>query len=260
MKIKLIKVRAKEIFTRTKIPGAKWAINQYVGCQHACLYCYAKFIARWRPPSYGQWGGWVEDKTNAPELVKGRYVDGWVYMSSICDPYQPIEKDLKLTRRILENLDKRIKLCVQTKSDLVLRDLDILKKFKEIEVGLTINSFKGKTKEIFEPDSPTNEKRIKALKKLKKAGIKTFAFISPIIPGLIDLKKVIGESKDLADYYFFEIINVRGAGKEFMGILKNQFPKSFEILRDRRKFADFIQECEKIIYSANIRVQGIEIH
>ena len=150
MKTKLIKVKAKEIFTKTKLPGSDWVINQYVGCEHACLYCYAKFISRWRPANYGKWGTWVEAKMNAPELVKGRYVKGWVYMSSISDPYQPVEKELKLTRRILENLDKRTKLSIQTKSDLVLRDLDLFKKFKTIEVGLTINSFTGKSKRIFE--------------------------------------------------------------------------------------------------------------
>lgn len=106
METKLIKVEAKEIFTKTKLPGCDWVINQYVGCQHACLYCYAKFISRWRPGNYGKWGSWVEAKMNTPELVKGRYVNGWVYMSSISDPYQPIEKDLKLTRKTKESQRK----------------------------------------------------------------------------------------------------------------------------------------------------------
>ena len=241
MKIRLIKVKAKSIFTRSKLPGVKWAINQYVGCEHACLYCYAKFISKWRPPNYGKWGNWVEAKVNAPELVKGKYVDGSVYMSSISDPYHSIEKELKLTRKILENLDKRIKLSIQTKSDLVLRDLDIFKKFKTIEIGLTINSFSGETKRIFEPFSPSNERRINTLKTLKKNGIITYAFISPIIPGLINLKDVIKKTKDFADYYWFEMINVRGAGKEFMDILRAKFPKSYDILRNKEKFLRFMQ-------------------
>ena len=260
MKIKLIKVKAKSIFTRSKLPGVKWAINQYVGCQHACLYCYAKFISKWRPPNYGKWGTWIEIKINAPELVKGKYVDGWVYMSSITDPYQPIEKDLKLTKRILENLDKKIKLSIQTKSDLVLRDIDIFKKFKNIEIGLTINSFDGETKRIFEPFSTSNERRINTLKNLKEEGFKTYAFVSPIIQGLINLKDVIEKTKKFVDYYFFEMINVRGAGKEFMDILKEKFPKSYNILKDRKKFLKFIQECKNIISSENIEVRGIATH
>lgn len=260
MKTKLIKTRAKEIFTKTKLPGCDWAINQYVGCDHACLYCYAKFISRWRPADYGKWGGWVEAKINAPELVSDRHIDDWVYMSSISDPYQSVEEELKLTRKILENLDKTTKISIQTKSDLILRDINLFKKFKNIEVGLTINSFTGKSKDVFEPASTSNDKRIKALKILKEDGIKTFVFVSPIMPGLIDLKKVIQETKKFADYYWFEFINLRVAGAEFMETLKQHFSESYEVLRDRRSFLEFVKESKKIIYSENIKIKGIEIH
>lgn len=260
MKVKLIKVKAKEIFTKTKLPGADWVINQYVGCEHACLYCYAKFISRWRPGSYGKWGSWVEAKVNAPELVKERRVAGWVYMSSISDPYQPVEKDLKLTRQILENLDKKTKLAIQTKSDLILRDIDLLKGFKNIQVGLTINDFKGEAKEVFEPFSPSNEKRINALRALKKEGIGTYAFVSPIIPGLINLRKVIRQTKKYTDSYWFEFINARGAGREFMDVLKKDFPESYNKLTDKKEFADSIKECKKIISLEKVKIQGIELH
>jgi len=260
MATKLIKVKAKEIFTKTKLPGCDWVINQYVGCQHACLYCYAKFISRWRPNNYGKWGTWVEAKINAPELVEGRHVDGWVYMSSISDPYQPIEKKLKLTRKILENLDKRTKLAIQTKSDLALRDMDLFKKFKTIQVGLTINSFNGRMKKTFELFSPSNEKRIKALKTLKENGIETYTFVSPIIPGLIDLKNIIRKTKKFTGSYWFEFVNIRGAGREFMDILKKKCPKSHNILIDKKRFQEFIKESKKIISSENIKIQGIVIH
>lgn len=260
MPLNLIKTEAKEIFTKTKLPGSDWAINQYVGCEHDCLYCYAKFISRWRPGSYGKWGSWVEAKINAPELAKGRYVKGWVYMSSISDPYQPIEKELKLTRRILKSLDKRTKLSIQTKSDLVLRDIDIFKKFKDIEVGFTINSFIGKQKDIFEPSSVPSKARIKALKALKKNGIKTFVFVSPIIPGLINLRQIIKDTKKYAGYYWFEFINIRGAGKEFMEALKKHFPESYNTLTDKKRLSEFIKESKDIIASEKIKVKGIEMH
>jgi len=260
MSVKIIKVKAKSIFTRSKLPGVKWVINQYVGCQYACSYCYAKFISKWRPKNYGKWGGWVEVKVNAPDLVKEKYVKGSVYMSSISDPYQNIEKELKITKRILENLDKRTNLSIQTKSDLVLRDLNIIKQFKNIEVGLTINSFKDNLKSIFEPYSPSNNKRIETLKTLKKEGVSTYAFVSPIIPGLINLQEVIKKTKNFADYYFFEIINTRGAGPEFIGVLKNNFPKSYSLLKDKKRFAEFVKECKDIISSENIKVKGTIIH
>ncbi len=217
-------------------------------------------MCQWRPDNYGKWGEWVEAKVNAPELVKGKYVDGWVYMSSVSDPYQPIEKKLKLTRKVLENLDKRIKLSILTKSDLVLRDIDIFKKFKDIEVGLTINSFDGPLKKIFEPFSPANEKRIRTLKILKENKIKTYTFVSPIIPGLIDLENVIKKTKDFTDFYWFEIINIRLAGEEFIKVLKKEFPESFEIVKDKARFDNFIRECKRIVDLQRINIGGIEIH
>lgn len=258
MRIKLIKTKAKSIFTKTKLPGAKWVINQYVGCEHACLYCYAKFICRWK--NYGKWGSFVEAKINAPELVKGKYVNGWVFMSSISDPYQPVEKKLKLTRKILENLDKRINLSILTKSDLVLRDIDLFKRFEEIAVGLTINNFDSDLKNIFEPFSSSNKRRINVLKILKDRQMETYAFVSPIIPGLINLRKTIRETKNFTDSYWFEMLNLKGAGSEFASILKEKFPQSFETLKAKNKFFDFVQECKRIIRLEKIKVQGIVIH
>lgn len=260
MAVKLIKVRAKEIFTRTKLPGCDWVVNQYIGCEHNCLYCYAKFISRWRPSNYGKWGTWLEVKTNASGLVKAKKPDGWVYMSSISDPYQPVEKKLGLTRAVLENMNKDIKLCIQTKSDLVLRDTEIFKEFKTIEVGLTINGFSEKVKSVFEPFSASNEKRISALKTLKRKGIKTFAFISPILPKLVDLKKVIESTKNFVDYYWFEFINLKGAGKEFSESLRRNFPDVFRILTDPKEFPAFIENSKKIIRSGDVKIRGVVRH
>jgi len=122
-------------------------------------------------------------------------------MSSMSDPYQFLEKDLKLTRQVLENLDKNTHLSILTKSDLILRDLDLLKQFKNLEVGFTINNFEGKTKTLMEPFAPDYQARLEALKQIHKEGIKTYVFVSPIIPGLIDLKKVIDLTKKYADHY-----------------------------------------------------------
>lgn len=259
MSTRVIKVQAKDIFTRSKL-GTKWAINQYVGCEHNCLYCYAKFIQKWRPPEYGKWGSWVEAKINAPELVKDRYVNGEVFMSSISDPYQPVERDLRLTRNVLENLHKEIKLSILTKSNLVLRDIDLFKQFNDIEIGLTVNSFEGKLKEIFEPSSPSNQERIDALKVLKENGFKTYAFVSPIIPSLINLQSIIRATRDFVDYYWFEMINLRGAGKEFSDVLSSEFPKSYSMVREKNRFTGFIKECQEIIAAERIKAHKIVVH
>jgi len=257
--MKVIEIKAKEILTKTKL-GSDYVINPYVGCSHNCLYCYAKFIARWRPIEYGKWGDWVEVKINGPELVKDRKITGTVFMSSICDAYQPIEKDLRLTRRILENLDKNAKLSILTKSDLVLRDIDILKQFKNVEVGLTINCFTGKTKKLFEPNSIENKDRIKVLKKLAEQGIETYAFISPIIPELVNLQDVVGKTKDFVDYYWFEFLNLRGAGKEFSQILQKEFPESYKIVNNETLYKDFIDKTTKIINSLGVKIREVVRH
>ncbi len=256
--MKIIKTQAKEIYTKSKLPGCDYVLNQYVSCQHACTYCYAKFICRWK--DYGKFGTWVEAKMNAPELVKAKTVKGEVFMSSMSDPYQPIEKELKLTRQILVNIDKSTKLSILTKSDLVLRDIDLFKKFKNIEIGFTINDFEGKTKNLMEPFALDYKLRIKALKKLYKEGIKTYVFVSPIVPNLIDLKKVIDSTKAYANHYWFEFMNLRGAGSEFVEMMGREYKDSLKILQDKKLMAEFVNDCTNIIHKSKVKYAGIEQH
>ncbi len=256
----VLKRQARTIFTRTKIPGAKWVINHYVGCQHGCLYCYAKFMNRWRPANYGPWGSWVEVKTNAPDLVKQHSVDGWVYMSSVSDAYQPLEGKYKLTRRVLEAMDKKTKLSILTKSALVVRDIDLFLQFREIEVGLTINGFPLEVQKIFEPLAPTHQARLRALKKLKQAGLTTYTFISPIIPGLVDVRKVIQETKAYTDFYWLEMLNTRLAGPIFNHLLKKRFPQSWNILKDKEKIKKLVISYRQIAEEENVILRGIEVH
>jgi DNA repair photolyase len=93
--MKIIKIKVKNIFTKTRLPGCDFVINQYVGCGHGCIYCYANAICKWllrmrgkRVP--GKWGSWVIAKINAPELVKGKKIEGDVAMSSISDPFSQL--------------------------------------------------------------------------------------------------------------------------------------------------------------------------
>jgi DNA repair photolyase len=258
MGIKIIRIKTKRTFIPTKIPGADYVINQYVGCQHACLYCYAKFMCRWY--NYGKWGTWIVVKENLPELVKKENVKGEVYMSSVSDPYQPIEKKLKLTRNVLKNMNKNIRLGILTKSDLVLRDIDILKEFKDIEVGLTINGFDGSVKKEMEPFSPNNEKRIQALKVLYESGIKNYAFISPIIPNLVDVEQLVKETKSFVNFYWFEFLNLRASGKEFREWLKQNYPESYDVISDKAKAEKTLKEIVSIVKKSDIPVKGICIH
>jgi len=165
-----------------------------------------------------------------------------------------------LTRKILENMDKRIKLAIQTKSDLILRDIDVFKKFKRIELGLTINGFEGKIKRIFEPFSVTHKERIRVLRILKKNNLKTFAFISPIIPELVNAKRIIKETKNFVDHYWFEMLNLKTSGENFVKILKSKFPQSYEMMTQKEKFFEFLESLKKIVKAEKIKTAGIEIH
>jgi DNA repair photolyase len=203
MKIKEIK--AKSILSKSQVYD--YALNPYVGCQHACVYCYAKFMKRFTGHTEN-WGEFVDVKINAPELlaheVKKKSV-GRVWVSGVCDPYQPLEKSYMLTNRCLEILVKNSwPFTIQTKSSLVLRDIGILKKSKDVEVGFTITTADKKIRRIFEPGAPPSKKRIEALEKLHSEGIRTFAMIAPILPGAEGLVSAL---KGKVEYVILDRLN-----------------------------------------------------
>ena len=181
--MKIQEIQAKNILSKSKVYD--WTINPYVGCIHSCAYCYARFMKRFSGHQEN-WGEFVDVKINAPELLRQeikKKKKGKVWISGVCDPYQPIEKKYELTRKCLKILQENSwPVVIQTKSPLVLRDLDLLKKFREIEIGFTIPTGDEKIRIIFEPRTPPIEERIKALDKLHREGIKTYAMIAPLLP------------------------------------------------------------------------------
>jgi DNA repair photolyase len=255
--MKIIEKEAKSIYTRTKIPGLEYTINQYVGCGHKCVYCYASYMSKWK--DYGRWGTWIEVKTNAPVLARAK-VNGEVSMSSISDPYQPLEEKTRLTRRVLENMNKNNELSILSKSDLVLRDIDILKRFKNVSVGLTVNCFPEKVRKILEPHASSNEKRINALKKLNSEGIKTFCFISPVIPKLTEVRQVLTRTKGAVNYYIIEILNTRLGGENLKKILKDKFPESYEYLKNRSKMEKFVELLKDYFEQNNVPLEAFVEH
>jgi DNA repair photolyase len=137
-----------------------------------------------------EWGSFVQVKVNFVDRLKAalrKSKHGCVTLSSVTDPYQPLERKYRLTRSCLELLaDTDLAINILTKSDLVLRDLDILKKLPQVKVGLTITTLDPYTAKILEPGAPLPENRLHALDRLTAAGVKTWVFISPVVPGLAD--------------------------------------------------------------------------
>ena len=203
MKIK--EIQAKNILSKSKVYD--WTINPYVGCQHGCIYCYAKFMKRFSGHKEN-WGEFVDVKMNAPELLSQeikKKKKGRVWVSGVCDPYQPLEKKYELTKKCLEILQKNNwPVTIQTKSPLVLRDLELLKKFQEIEVGFTITTDDEEIRKIFEPRTAPINERIETLDKLHQEGIKTFAMIAPLLP---KAENLVPKLKGKVDYVIIDKMN-----------------------------------------------------
>jgi DNA repair photolyase len=180
--------RAKSILSVSKIYD--YVINPYIGCEHGCLYCYARFIKKFTGHTE-PWGQFVDVKINAPELLKKEILKkkrAGVWISGLCDPYQPLEVKYELTRQCLEILafyDWPV--SIQTRSALVLRDLDIIKKAEHIEAGFSITTADDSVRKLFEPDAPPVDERITALDELHRNGIRTYAMIAPVLPGAENL-------------------------------------------------------------------------
>lgn len=225
--MKISEIKAKSILSKTGIPIADYVINPYIGCIHSCIFCYAKFMKRFTGHKE-DWGEFLDVKINAPDLIpdKGsKYRGKYIFLSSVTDPYLPLERKYKLTRQIIQKLiPLKPILGILTKSDLVLRDLDLIKQFKEVEIGFSFSTPDENLRRQVEPHASPIPKRINALKEVHKAGIKTYVFISPIFPFLTDWKTIIQETKDCADYYMFENLNIVGA---VWGPLKQWLEKDY---------------------------------
>ena len=198
-------VQAKAILSKSKVYS--YAINPYTGCQHACSYCYARFMKRvsgHKEP----WGEFVDVKINAANLLRleiNKKKRGKVWISGVCDPYQPLEEKYKLTRQCLEILaQNNWPVIIQTRSPLVLRDIDILKETLDFEVGFSVTTADEGIRKLFEPNAPPINDRIKALDELHKAGIRTYAMIAPMLPGAEGLGELL---KGKVDYLLIDRMN-----------------------------------------------------
>lgn len=190
-------ITARSVLSRSKV--YKYTINPYTGCQHACTYCYARFMKRFTAHKE-PWGQFVDVKINAPDLLRKevkRKPAGRVWISGVCDPYQPIESKYKLTRKCLEILiQHNWPITIQTKSTLVLRDLELLRRSPDVEVGITVTTADDKIRRLFEPHASPIKERIGALGELYLAGIRTFTMIAPMLPGAEALVNILDGKVD----------------------------------------------------------------
>jgi DNA repair photolyase len=201
--MKVHEITAKSIFVPSKLPDTDYVINPYVGCVFGCAYCYASFMGRFVGESFQNWGSYLYAKINAPELLRKelqaldpKIRNSRVLLSSVTDAYQYAEKKYQLTRRILEILveyEYPGLISILTKSPLVIRDIDLLKRLKSSEVGFTITTIDDLASRELEVRAPKTSERLIALRKLNEAGINTYAFIGPLLPHFYDRPKLLEE-------------------------------------------------------------------
>lgn len=189
---------ARSIITTNDSPDISFdqSINPYRGCEHGCIYCYARPTHCYLGHSAGlDFETLLYAKPNAAELLvrelaNPRYLPKTIALGTNTDPYQPIERDLRLTRQILEVLEKaRHPVAIVTKSALVARDADILGRMAEqglAKVALSVTTLDRRLARAMEPRAATPQRRLAALGALAQAGVPTAVMMAPIIPGLTD--------------------------------------------------------------------------
>jgi len=205
--IKIRNVDAKNFLTKTQL-GHDFVCNPYVGCEHGCLYCYAATMpgsqARNEP-----WGTYVDVRQYPNHNIPKNTGYKSLMFSSMTDAYQPLEGTAQNTRKILESIyESHLSVSILTKSDLVLRDLDLFKQMQSVEIGFSL-ALSDQDAFIFEPQATLPSKRIEALKTLHAEGLKTFVFISPIIPGITDVFAILDAIDGYADYVMFDKLNLK---------------------------------------------------
>lgn len=230
MIIKETSVRS--ILSKSNLPVCEYSVNPYVGCPHACKYCYASFMKRFTGHAE-PWGEFLDVK-HWPEIKNPQKYNGKeLFIGSVTDPYNPEEKIYERTRTLLLELQgSGAKLSIATKSDLILRDLDLIKSFPDARVSWSVNTLDEKFRADMDAAVPVG-RRLEAMKAFYDAGIRTTCFISPIFPGITDVKEIIGRAKEQCNLVWLENLNLRGSYKSvIMDYIRENYPDLFPVYQE----------------------------
>jgi len=233
-----------------------YSLNCYTGCTHGCVYCYARFMQRFHPHDE-PWGKFVDVKINAVEVLKRqlrRLKPGDVFVSSACDGWQPIEARYRLTRRCCELLlEFGFQVNLLTKSDLVLRDLDIFSG-RKVRVGISITTLDQRLGKLWEPQAASAKERLQVIEAARDAGLKTTIMFAPLLPFLTDSRASLDAFFQLAadlrvDSILVDALNPR----------PRVWPSVARLLRDH--FPDLRERYSKILFNPKTRAAYLaELH
>lgn len=221
----------------------RWGINTYRGCEHNCMYCNARYTHEYLGLPTEKFTSKIMVKDNAPEalnkeLSMKKWNKNWtVNMATVTDPYQPAERKFKITREVLKVfLEHHNALMVTTKSDLILRDLDVLTEIAQtgfLNVVITIPTLSEDLRKKIEPRVPSIAKRIEVVKQIHDAGITVGVTSIPLFPHISDseddienLVKTLAENG--ADYVIIDMLNFREEARDrVMPFIKEHYPELF---------------------------------
>lgn len=232
MEMIIKEIEVKNVITKSNLPVCDFSVNPYTGCEHACKYCYASFMKRFTNHPE-PWGEFLDvkywDKIRNPKKYAGKEL----FIGSVTDPYNPQEEIYGRTRALLTELQgSGAKLSIATKSDLILRDLDIIKTFPDVRVSWSVNTLD----EIFKDDmdkAVSIKRRLAAMEAFHKAGVRTTCFISPIFPVITDVKAIIEQAKGHCNLIWLENLNLRGSYKAvIMDYIKEKYPVLLPLYQD----------------------------
>lgn len=220
----------RDYLIKSRLPEADYVINPYIGCPHACLYCYAEFMKRFNNHAEA-WGEFLEVKQCSRHIDLLKLQGKRVVISSVTDPYNGFECQYEVTRKILQQLlYSRAQISIITKSDLVLRDVDLLQKMQQVQVACSVNTLELEMQQIFEPAAPSIERRLMALQQLHQQGIHTVLFMSPIFPELTDWRRIMEETRNYVDMYWLENLNLRSGYKtKVLQVIAEHYPRQLPL-------------------------------
>ena len=217
-------IETRGVITKTDLPVCDYAANPYIGCTHACRYCYASFMKRFTGHPE-PWGTFLDVKRWPDIRDPSRYAGAEIFIGSVTDPYNPQEAEYGRTRALLEQLQgSGARISIATKSDLVLRDLDLIASFPDARVSWSINTLDERFREDMDRAVPV-ERRLEAMRRFHDSDVRTTCFISPIFPGITDPREIVLRAKDICNMVWLENLNLRGSFKsDILGYIAEKRP------------------------------------
>lgn len=230
--MKIREIEVKDVMTKSNLPVSDYSVNPYTGCAFACKYCYASFMKRFTNHPE-PWGEFVDVKYWPEIKDPKKYAGKEAFFGSVTDPYQPLEEKYERTRTLLKQLQgSGVKISIATKSDLVLRDLDLIRSFPGARVSWSINTLDEAFKAQMDRGASIR-RRLDAMKKFYDAGVLTTLFISPIFPGISDPIEIIEAAKDRCNLVWLENLNLRGEYKPvILNWIRENHPELTDLYHD----------------------------